>query len=344
MEIQRLYLKSFRNYSEEIVEFSPRANFICGQNAQGKTNLLEALYLLSTGRSFRTNHLKELIYSERPFFFLEAEFQKEGFLHRLGISFDGEVKKLHYNHTVYSQFTPLLGIIPMILMVPEDIRLVLGNPGERRRFLDIHLAQIDPLYVYHLTRYHKAVKQRNSLLKQKTVETLEVWETLMVTSAGYIQKKRKDMVCSIQNSLSHYMSSLTQNKDQVKLFYEPSFTENYFLHRAKELNWGTTLIGPHRDDIRIEVNGKSARSFASQGQIRSIITALKLSEWDHLKAQQGLNPIFCIDDVGVHLDQIRQDLLLEYLPSFGQVFLTSPIFKEKISPILMVNNGSFVKA
>lgn len=326
MFIQRLYLRHFRNYAEVEVDFSSEVNLICGNNAQGKTNLLEALYLIGTGRSFRTPHLKELIQTEAPFFFLEAEFLKDGIVQHVRLSFDGEVRKLDYNNTSYTHFTNLLGLLPIVLLAPEDVLLITGAPADRRRFLDIHLAQSDPLYVYHLTRYHKAVKQRNFLLRKKTTASLETWESLMVVSAAYIRQKRQAVLEGLAEGLKTGMQELSSHQDHLEIRYISSYTENYQQHRAKEMILGSTLVGPHRDDLQILINGQDARSYASQGQLRSAVAAMRLAQWQHLKDHHNAPPLFCIDDFGVHLDSGRRESLLGKLSSFGQVFLTSPAF------------------
>lgn len=331
MFIQKLYLRHFRNYAEVEVDFSPEVNLICGNNAQGKTNLLEALYLIGTGRSFRTPHLKELIQSDSPFFFVEAEFLKDGIVQHVRLSFDGEVRKLDYNNTSYTHFTNLLGLLPIVLLAPEDVLLITGAPADRRRFLDIHLAQSDPLYVYHLTRYHKAVKQRNFLLRKKTTASLETWESLMVVSAAYIRQKRQAVIEGLADGLKAGMHELSSHKDLLEIRYVSSYTENYQQHRAKEMILGSTLVGPHRDDLQILINGQDARSFASQGQLRSAVAAMRLAQWQHLKDHHNAPPLFCIDDFGVHLDSGRRESLLGKLSSFGQVFLTSPAFFDKAS-------------
>ncbi len=340
MFIKKLYLRHFRNYQETSLELSPEINLIRGSNAQGKTNLLEALYLLGTGRSFRTPHLKELIQKDASFFFLEAEFLKDGILQHLRLSFDGQQKKLDYNNTSYAHFTNLLGLLPIVLLAPEDVLLITGAPADRRRFLDLHLAQSDPLYVHHLARYHRALKQRNFLLRKKTEATLETWETLMVTSASYLRKKRQEALASLSPLLKTFMQELSQEKDTLEIRYLPSYTENYQPYRAKELFLGATLIGPHRDDLAILINEQEARSFASQGQLRSAIAALRLAQWKHLQELHLAPPLFCIDDFGIHLDAQRRELLLSKLTSFGQVFLTSPTYFENPNhPTLDIENG-----
>lgn len=344
MYIQRLYLRHFRNYSEVEVNLSSEVNLICGNNAQGKTNLLEALYLIGTGRSFRTPHLKELIQNEAPFFFIEAEFMKDGIAQHVRLSFDGEVKKLDYNSTSYSHFTNLLGLLPIVLLAPEDVLLITGAPADRRRFLDIHLAQSDPLYVYHLTRYHKAVKQRNFLLRKKTVASIETWESLMVVSAAYIRQKRQAVIEGLSEGLKSHMQELSCHQDLLEIRYISSYTENYQQQRAKELILGSTLIGPHRDDLQILINGQDARSFASQGQLRLAVAAMRLAQWHHLKDHHNAPPLFCIDDFGVHLDSARRESLLSKISSFGQVFLTSPAFETGSHHILQVEHGMITQS
>ncbi|MGH7889620.1 MAG: DNA replication/repair protein RecF [Thermodesulfobacteriota bacterium] len=328
MLIRRLYLRHFRSYREAEIDFSPGVNLIRGNNAQGKTNLLEALYLIGTGRSFRTPHLKELIHNDASFFFVEAEFLKDGISQHVRLSFDGEIKKLEYNNTTYAHFSNLLGLLPIVLLAPEDALLITGAPADRRRFLDIHLAQSDPLYVYHLARYHKAVKHRNFLLRKKSLDSIETWESLMVVSAAYLRQKRQEVVTALDNNFKAGMHELSKNRDLLQVNYTSSFTENYKQHRAKELILGSTLIGPHRDDLEININGQEARSFASQGQIRSAVAAMRLSQWNNLRDHHRASPLFCIDDFGVHLDTERRESLLGKLDSFGQVFLTSPAFFE----------------
>ena len=324
MQIHKLHLRHFRNYQEETFTFSPEINLIYGANAQGKTNLLEALFLIGTGRSFRTGHLKEAIGQNHPFFFLEAEFKKEGILQKVRLSFDGEVKKLDLNHTSYSHFNPLLGVIPTILLAPEDVQIITGAPAERRRLLNLHLAQSDPLYVFHLTRYTKALKQRNALLKQNSDDGIESWEALMVASATYLREKRKSLIEELQSDLHAAMQTLSVDQDTLTIHYKPSFTTHYAKHRPREKLFGSTLLGPHRDDLEILINHLPAASFASQGQLRSAIAALRLAQWKHLSRCHETPSLFCVDDFGVHLDKARQEALLAHLGSLAQVFLTSP--------------------
>ncbi len=332
------------------MHFSPGVNWITGKNAQGKTNLLEAIYLLSTGRSFRTHQLSQLIQEGAGFFYLEAIIEKEGVEQSLKLSFDGETKKVEYNATSYSHFTPLLGLLPHVLYAPEDSAIVSGSPAFRRKFLDIHLAQIDPLYLHHLARYHKAMRQRNELLKKKSEVAIEPWEETMAHSAEYLMKKRSQIIQDLQTPLQEKMRQLSNGADHLAFNYQSSLPlanhielfEYWKKNRKKELYVGTTLYGPHRDDVNFTIGDLSVKSFASMGQKHSIIGALRICQWEHFKSHCGDLPFFSVDDFGAHLDQDRQANFQEKLSHLGQIFLTSPtankeIFQDK--KVLEIDSG-----
>lgn len=347
MWVKKLYLHHFRNYTQAEIHFSPGVNWITGKNGQGKTNLLEALYLLSTGRSFRTYQLSQLIQKGASFFYLEAEIEKEGVSQTLKLSFDGENKKVQHNASSYSHFTPLIGLLPHVLYAPEDIALVSGVPLFRRKFLDIHLAQMDPLYLHHLARYHKAMRQRNELLKRKTEDAIDPWEEMMAQSGEYLMKMRRQMIADLHGPLNERMHSLSVGSDAIDLRYHSSLPQGNLLlqwqkNRKKDLHIGTTLSGPHRDDLHFEIEGLSAKAFASEGQKHSIVASLRLCQWDHLRNQMGLSPLMSIDDFGAHLDQGRQAKFQESLGALGQIFLTSPHQSPEIFPkkqMLEIDSG-----
>ncbi len=335
MHIEKIHLAHFRNYENITVSFDQRVNLIRGENAQGKTNLLEALYFLCTGRSFRTLHLNDFIPYNKPFFHLEIQFVKDGVQQTLKASFDGQVRKLIYNDTAFSSFSSQIGLLPIVIITPQDLNLITGTPSERRRFLDLHLAQCDPVFVHHLARYHKAVKQRNALLKQKTETGLDAWEKAMALSMAYILQKRKEGLKALLPLAQRYLQELTEGKDLLDIIYnstvsaecplepEPLFRELQ-KSRRRELFYRATLVGPHRDDLHIQLHGKMAKSFASEGQKRGIVTALRLAEWQRLKEVCGYSPLLGIDDFGIHLDAARYALIQQRMQGLGQVFLTTP--------------------
>ncbi len=332
MWLKSLYLRNWRSYSELAVEFGSGVNLIVGRNGLGKTNLLEAIYLISTGRSFRTKKLAEAIAQGESFFFIEAVVERDGIDETLSVSFDGKEKQVVCNGAKSKNLSSLLGVLPGTLYAPSDISLIDGAPAERRRFLDIHIAQSNPLYVYHLARYTKALRQRNTLLKQEEVDTLDVWENELAKSGTAVIEQREQMIFELSTMASAKLKELGL-VEPLELAYRPSILEKnpelYVQHlkesREKELILGITQHGPHRDDFSILLDNKSAKSFASEGQKRSVLNALKLSEYERLCQQAGSLAIFAIDDFGMHLDPTRIEHVKEHLPSLGQSFLTSPV-------------------
>lgn len=316
--IQSIQLKNFRSYANAKFSFEAGVNHIYGPNGLGKTNLLEAIFLLSTGRSFRSTNLSELIRHDTEAFQVEAKFQKDEVEQTLSISFDGSQKRIFHNGTSYSNFTQLLGMLPSVVYSPLDIFLISGSPSDRRRFLNLHIAQKDPLYVYHLGRYTRALKQRNALLKRKQVKTIEVWEEEMSKSAVYLMDVRKTAISELSSLLQTEFAELASKKHVPSITYLPSKLPTTAM-REKELILGYTLVGPHRDDLVLTLDEKAAKSYASEGEKRLIIAALKLAAYRHLEY-----PLFAIDDFGNHLDDDRSDALHQRLKEFPQVFLTSP--------------------
>ncbi|MCH9631132.1 MAG: DNA replication and repair protein RecF [Chlamydiia bacterium] len=333
MHLVSLKLRNFRNYKEETVTFDPKINLIIGENGAGKTNLLEAIYFLSTGRSFRTNLLKDMIHKDHSLFFIEATFVKDGVTQTLKVGYDETNKKIEHNATELGSFSNMLGIMPSVIFSPKDIHLISGSPQERRRFLNLHLAQSDPVYVYHLLRYTKALKQRNAFFKQKKLDGIECYEEEMALSSIYLMTERKNALSKLENLVKLKMSSLSNAQDDFKINYQPSlsgkfdnasFIKQFEKMRPKELLCKSTLVGPHRDDFHILQDNNLAKSYASEGQKRTFLSALKFSEWNLLKESTNASPIMSIDDIGMHLDQTRKNLLKDYMSSFSQVFLTVP--------------------
>lgn len=340
MFLKSLYLRNFRNYQEAQISFCEKINVFCGDNGQGKTNLLEAIYLIATGRSFRTQFLSELIYDGAPFFFLEAEMEKDFVSQKIKISFDGKNRRLQCDASTYSSFTPLLGMLPSVLYTPRDVDLITGAPAERRRFLNLHLAQSDPLYIHHFTRFWKAMKQRNCLLRENQMQSLDCWEVEMGDSAGYIQKARKKMVEELKEPLER-QSRLLAGGETHEIQLRSSASENYIQqlqkNRLKEMRFGLTLTGPHRDDVTFLIDGKSAKLFASEGQKKTAVTALKLAEWELLSKRTKTSALIGFDDLSGSLDEKREKQLRSALDHLGQVFITTPRPQEGY--LIHIQNG-----
>lgn len=330
MKIHSLFLKNFRNFREEIFHFSPGVNAIFGKNAQGKTSLLEALFVLMTGRSFRTPHLHDLIFFDAPFCYLEGHFEKTGVEQVLKIHQLGKKRKILLNHTSLPTLSSLFGIIFGVILTPEDKDFIDGFPSYRRRFLDFFLGQRTPLYWHHYLRYEKALKQRNALLKQQSAISIDLWEEEMSISASYLVSERCKAIKLLEEYSLPIQQRLSFDHEKLSLFYKGSlfsseqFKQAFEKNRKKEFIVGHTLIGPHKDDITIKLNEKEAHLFASVGQKRVLTTALRLAQWQLLKEWLKEPPLFCIDDFGAFLDPTREELLFSFLPELGQVFLTSP--------------------
>lgn len=304
-------------------------NVIFGDNAQGKSNLLEAISLITTGRSFRTQNYPELICDGKDFFYLEAELLSEGVTHTVKMHYDGKDKKLHLNANVYQNFTPLLGSFPSIFSHPSDLDLITSSPADRRRFLNLHLAQSSTTYVHYLSRFWRACKQRNFLLKAKNFDSIDCFESEMAHSAENLFLARQSFLDQFKEPLKKHSLELSSNQETIEIIFEPTYptkAEEYAKHlkkmRAREKEIGATLHGPHRDDFKILINGKDAKIYASEGQKKTIATALRLSQWTHLK--DSASPLFAIDDYEGMLDFTRQTHLNSFFLSMGQVFLTTP--------------------
>ncbi|MDP1879837.1 MAG: DNA replication/repair protein RecF [Parachlamydiaceae bacterium] len=336
MYLRSLFLQNFRNSDERDFTFSPKINLICGPNAQGKTTLLEAIYFMMLGRSFRTPQQSDMIKVGGSSFCIESLFNKYGIDQKLRIIADSKSKKIIHNSTVLNNTSNLIGLIQGILMTPDDVNLIKSSPSGRRQFIDFFIAQMDPLYVHHLSRYAKAMRQRNYLLKQKKLSTIDIWEHEMAQAAGYIIKKRKQALLHLIPPSQQFYAYLTEereqlnikyltiaenpeNEDEIKEFMKMTFQKN----RMKEMRLGFTLAGPHKDDLWIGIGDQEARFFASEGQQRSCVIALQIGAWKNLKQNSEDIPLLMIDDVGMSLDQNRKTKLLQQLSDLGQVFLTT---------------------
>ena len=304
--------------------FSPGMNCIIGPNARGKTSLLEALYLLICGRSLRSHDLKEAILKEEEAFAVEAHFAKLSVPQTLSFWQHRDKRALTCNKTPLPSLNSLIGLLPGVLLLPQDLQLLLGPPQVRRQFLDLQLSQGDPLYLHHLCRYTHALAERNRLLKRKERRSLSVWETLLLQSGLYLQKARTRLIDELLPFLRSYHEKISGEEAPLQLEYRPSILkESWEPYRAREEMLGYTLFGPHRDDWVLFLHHLEARLFASEGQMRSVIAALRLSQWQRLAQHLQLPPLLLIDDLGQSLDDQRRERFSSLLSSFGQVFLTS---------------------
>jgi len=319
MRIKQLLLKNFRNYEEALIPFGPGVNFITGENGRGKTNILEALYLLMTGRSFRTRYLEELIRFGADSFYIELLFEKNGIEQTLKMHFEEKRRIVMHNQTPLVKLSSLFEILKGTLLLPDDHQLIQGNPKVRRHFLDLQIAQTHPLYLYHLSRYQQAMKQRNTLLRRKEGELLDIWEEQMVESAHYLTALREKTTETLSKLLA---------APAIELTYLPSPCDKAKLAKSRErdLILGSTSLGPHKDDLTILLKERSARSYASEGQKRHTVAHLRFAEWQRLQTETKEEPLLLIDDASMSFDPKREEALLASLKKYGQVFVTSARF------------------
>lgn len=337
MHLHTLVLHQFRCHKEIVLTFEPRINRIVGDNAAGKTTILEAIHLLMTGGSFRPSQLADMVKSGSEAFRIESYFVKHGVEQRLVLLFDGKTRHILYNNTQIPSASHLLGLIQGVTIHPDDVQLIKGAPQVRRQFLDLQLALADPLYVHHLQRYYRGMRQRNSLLKLKQTATLSTWEQEMAHSAAYLLLKRSNAVSQLQERAAKFYSSISSESAFLQLKYKAAvpfsggvqeevalhLQQQYMRTRRRELELGITLNGPHKDDILVNLGGQEAKTFASEGQKRTCALALKLAEWELLRDSTDVVPLIQVDDIGVSLDQRRQSALYNHLEEFKQVVVTS---------------------
>lgn len=350
MFLKNLFLRNFRNYASLKIAFSPSLNIICGSNAVGKTNLLEAIYLLSTGRSFRTINLNDLIKHRESFFYLEAEIETKNILQTIKIFYDGKNKKITLNSTEYPSFTSLLGLLPSSLYSVDDLNIIKGKPILRRKFLNLHLAQKDPLYVHHFSRFYKALKQRNYLLKSRKLHLLKPFDIELCKSGSYLTYARKNFIEKLQKPMLTAINKLTKMDINPKIKYISSFNcindldeinqkymDELIKNQKKDLDFKTTTIGPQRDDFYVFINGKSAKDFASEAQKKLILYSLRFAEWQLLNQEDKQKALFLIDDFDAHLDENHKDNIKNALLDFSQTFITMPKINEKFEKANVIN-------
>ena len=326
MELKTLQLTDYRNYADQLIQFAPGINVLAGDNAQGKTNVLESIRLCSIGRSHRTTRDRELIMDGRERATLRMSWQRRDGSHELiAVLPNNAPKQLRVDGKLLRRSGELMGQLPTVLFAPEDLMLVKAGPVERRRFIDMELSQLRPKYYYSLQRYNKALKQRNNLLKlmQEQPElgaTLEDWDSIICEEGAVIITMRHEFTQRINEYAARRHAHISGGEEQLRCSYqtcvEPSNAREELISglkrsRARDTAAGTSTFGPHRDDLLMEINERDARVFASQGQQRTIALSLKLSELELMREETGEWPLLLLDDVMSELDPARRRLLLE---------------------------------
>jgi len=337
MLIKDLSLRNFRNYKECTISFDPFMNIFIGKNAQGKTNILEAIYLLSLSKSFKTHILEEMIYFDEEFSKLSTHIQtnRKDILLEIIISKLG--KKAMINSNEIAKSSDYVGYLNVVLFVPEDLLLVKGSPKIRRKFIDIEISKVSPIYLFNLNKYKKLLKERNQYLKilhdahKKEDDYLEVLSEQLAKLQVDLIKRRIEFIDLLNDITQKMYSYISLNKEELTLQYKSMYKnynyedilKKYKDNYQRDIHYSKTMDGIHKDDIEIFLNKQEANIYASQGQQRSIVLAIKIALLELIKKEIGEYPILLLDDVLSELDDIRKSKLLNLIQDKVQTFVTT---------------------
>lgn len=366
--LEHLSLEGFRNYRQQYVHFHPSLNIITGNNAQGKTNLLESIFYLSVNRSFRTRKDHELALFGDTFFNLKGIFVKDGFNHvvqvkyrqnnRLEVKINGD-HVYRYDH---------IQKYPVIVFSPDDLQLISGVPSTRRRFLNLEASRLDPAYLKELRAYQRVLNQRNQLMKEHKCrpgldDLLSPWDQSLISLGVSLIRARVNMIKALEKEAKLFFNEMTASMEDLSLEYASTvqychdledmkarFYRDLKNKRGQELRRCSTQIGPHLDDLTIMINAKNTRYYSSQGQKRTAALALKMGEVSLFNQKHDLYPIILLDDVFSEFDASRKKHLLDFLKNNGgQCFITSAVdltdFVESLNKSykhIIIHQGSII--
>lgn len=322
MIIKSLKLKNFRNYDFLDLKFDDATNIFYGDNAQGKTNILESVYLSGTTKSHRGTKDRDMIQFGQEEAHIETIVEKKGVLFKIDMHLKkNSPKGIAINKIPIKRASELFGIINIVFFSPEDLNIIKNGPSERRRFIDLELSQLDKVYLSDLSNYNRILNHRNRLLKDMymrsdLLETLDIWDMQLVMYGNKILSRRKRFIEQVNEIIREIHIKLTGGKEELRLYYEPGTGQQDFetalmKNRERDIRMKNTSVGPHRDDICFMTGDLDIRKFGSQGQQRTAALSLKLSEIELVKKTINDTPILLLDDVLSELDKHRQNYLLD---------------------------------
>ena len=356
MKAKKLELVNFRNYENEIIDFDDDVNVICGDNGMGKTNIVEAVYYFSHGRSFRSNgreiiregsenaHIK--LFYDNGIRDMKSEIRFSG----------GKKKEILLNDIELKKNSQLLGNFICVLFTPDELNLVKGMPEARRRFLDSAIMPLRPGYVRDMIVYKTVVAQKTAVLKTGRFETLPIWNEKLVECGARIIKMRESFINKISEKAFEMQKDISLGRENLEIRYLPSvksdgdieeaFRKKLYEAQEREKESGICLYGPHRDEIVFEINGKNAKNYASQGQIRTAVLCLKTAQMEIIKDEREEYPVLLLDDILSELDKKRRDFLVSEIKD-KQVIITcteiDEAFSHKGVNIIKIREGKTVK-
>jgi recF protein len=364
--LKQITLQHYRNYDSLELDTDRKVNLFVGPNAQGKTNLLEAIFALALTKSHRTSKDRELIGWQAESARISGTVEKRYGSVTLDLTFSPQGKKAKINGLEQRKLSDFVGTLNVVMFAPEDLEIVKGTPGVRRRFLDMEIGQVQPGYLHTLQQYGKALVQRNNYLKTAgrganlQEALLDVWNAQLAEYGVKIMKKRKHFIHKLQIWAEQIHAGITAGGEKLDVQYRPSFEIDLEQDEAvlfdqfmiklsqvkdQEIRRGMTLIGPHRDDMSFSINGKEAQVYGSQGQQRTTALSLKLAEIELIREEIGEYPLLLLDDVLSELDRNRQTQLIETFQSKVQTFITTTglesvdVGKLQDAGIYQVQNG-----
>ncbi len=356
MYIKSIRVKNFRNHSNTELEFGQKANIILGDNGEGKTNLLEAISYISLTKSFYASSDSVVITLGEDIFEIESDIasnnDKSSKIH-IAYSVAESEKVYSINKRRIEPFSSVIGKFPIVILSPENSNITFGGPSDRRKFLDLVISQSSALYLEDLSEFRKILRHRNKILIENKYSKadisfiIEPWNKQLVSTGSKIILKRKDFINNFYKYISEAYTKIVDIEEVPHIEYSPSFEitvkdnldtikEKFFLNleqkRTEEIRIGSTLVGPHRDELILKINGLDLRKFASQGQHKTFLIALKIGEFFFLKEVCNETPVFLLDDVFSELDEARAQRMLKLIETLSQTFITS------------TNSGVFDKA
>lgn len=359
MVIKSLKLKNYRNYELLHMEFDPKTNILYGDNAQGKTNILEALYLSGTTKSHRGTKDRDLIQFGQDESHLETIVEKRGTKFQIDMHLKkNSPKGIAINKIPIRKASELFGIIHFVFFSPEDLNIIKEGPAGRRRFIDLELSQLDKVYLNNLSNYNRIINQRNSLLKElnrqdSLLETLDIWDIQLAEYGTKVIESRKQFIRQVNDIIADIHNKLTGGKEAIELTYETSIGDLSLeqalkKNRERDIRMKSTSVGPHRDDLCFMAGNLDIRKFGSQGQQRTAALSLKLSEIELVKELIRDTPVLLLDDVLSELDKHRQNYLLDSIHDIQTVITCTGLdefvnHRFSINKIFHVSSGSVTK-
>ena len=321
MYIKSIDLENYRNYDHIHIDLEKGVNIFYGENAVGKTNILESIYICGTTKSHRGSKDKDIIKFNNNESHIRLLFDKNEIDYQIDMHLrNNSSKGIAVNGVKLKKAAELLGIMNVILFSPEDLSIIKNGPSDRRKFVDTELCQLDKVYLYNLTNYNKIINQRNNLLKDigfhpELKDTLDIWDSQLISLGNKIIDRRNIFIDELNNIINKIHRNLTGNKEDLLIKYVPNvnienFESKLQLNREKDIKYKLTSVGPHRYDFDFYINDNDAKKFGSQGQQRTVALSLKLSEIQLIKNITGNTPILLLDDVLSELDSNRQNYLI----------------------------------